>query len=357
MSSIHLDAIPNAEPSHAGHPVMGPTIQADSGHDPLHAAIPFPFQHVLFPHGFPVLIKSNDSSVIRAAEISWGAFKRRFGVPPLEVRFLISEATSRRRPPVPVFRAQSNLLTMVADAHNFGCCDLAAGFGFACLTKAATAHKNYLRYHFLDAMVYTLLDTQHLVALHAACVEMNGHGVLLVGDSGAGKSSLSYACTHRGWTYISDDSVSLILRRTGRTVVGNPQTIRFRPSAWSLFPELKGRPELRNGKPTVEIGTEHLRHIQTAYECSVDYIVFLNRQEAQLERAHLEPVPGEEAIRRLSGTPFPPELAVQEDRLAAVQRLLDAETYELTYQQFDSAIDLLEQLVGNPTTMNPDAGG
>jgi HPr Serine kinase C-terminal domain len=318
---------------------------ADDVIDSLQSSLALPFQQLFFPHGFPVLVKSNDSTVIKAAEVSWGGFKQRFEVPPLEVRFVISESASRR-PPVPVFRAQSNLMTMVADARNFACCDLAAGFGFAYLTKAAAAHKNYLRYYFLDAMVYTLLDTRHLVAVHAACVEMNGHGVLLVGDSGAGKSSLSYACTQRGWTYISDDSVSLVLHKTGRSVLGNPQTIRFRPSAWSLFPELKGRKELRNNKPTVEIETKLLRHIQTAFECAVDYIVFLNRQNSEPERPHLGPISREESVRRLACANFPEELSIQKDRSAAIQRLLDAEMYTLTYRQFAPAIDLLEQMAG-----------
>jgi hypothetical protein len=319
---------------------------ADDVMDSLQSSLALPFQQLFFPHGFPVLVKSNDSTVIKAAEVSWSGFRRRFEVPPLEVRFVISESTSSRRPPVPVFRAQSNLMTMVADARNFACCDLAAGFGFACLTKAAAAHKNYLRYYFLDAMVYTLLDTRHLVAIHAACIGMNGHGVLLVGDSGAGKSSLSYACTRRGWTYISDDSVSLVLHEAGRSVLGNPQTIRFRPSAWSLFPELKGRKELRNNKPTIEIGTELLLHIQTAFECTVDYIVFLNRQENDTERVHLGLISREEALRRLSGSRFPEELSIQTDRSAAIQRLLDAQMYQLTYRQFAPAIDLLEQMAG-----------
>jgi hypothetical protein len=332
MSSIHTNV--SAE-------------KADNAIDTLQSSIALPYQQLFFPHGFPVVVKSNDAAVIATAELSWRGFPQRFDMPPLEARFVISEATAaRRRPPVPVFRAQSNLMTMVADANNFGCCDLAAGFGFAHLTKNATARKDYFRYYFLDAMVYTLLDTQHLVAIHAACVERNGHGVLLVGDSGAGKSSLSYACTHRGWTYISDDSVSLVRHKSGRSVSGNPQTIRFRPSAWSLFPELKGRQRLRNNKPTVEIGTELLQHIRTAFECTVDYIVFLNRQESEVERPHFTPVSRERAIQRLACARFPEELSIQAGRIAAVQRLLDAELYELTYRQLDPAVTLLEQMAG-----------
>lgn len=316
-----------------------------SPNDPLHASVSLPHHHVLFPYGFPTQIKSNDPAVIRAAEISWGDFKQRFREAPIEVRFLVSEFHSRRRPPYPVFRAQANLLVMIADAHNFGCCDLVAGFGFACLTKAAVANRDYLRYHFLDAMVYILLEMQHLVALHAACVMKDGRGVLLVGESGAGKSSLAYACTRRGWTYISDDSTSLPCRRSGRSVLGNPRAFRFRPSVTTLFPELGGPTKARNGKPTVEIRTEDLPNIRTADEGTADFIVFLNRTDYENDAARLVPVSREDSLRRLCQNPWPAELPVHEERFQVLERLLDAQCFELTYTNLDPAIDVLDLLV------------
>ncbi len=312
--------------------------------DPLQASFPMPFQHVLFPFGFSVQIKSNEAGIVRLAEHSWGTFKQRFRDTPIEVRFLVSDFLARRRAPLPAFRAQSNLLTIVADAHNFACCDLATGFGFASVTRGTMMNRDYIRYHFLEAMVYTLLDTQHLVALHAACLAKHGRGFLFVGRSGAGKSSLAYACMRRGWTYISDDASSLLRRRSGRTVVGNPYSFRFRPSASVLFPELQGQIKLRNGKPTVEIRTEHLRESKTTRECTVDYVVFLNRRDDDSEPPRLSPVTREDGLRRLfQENVWPPELPRHEERVDAIERLLDAQLFELTYKAFDPAIGLLEQ--------------
>ena len=320
--------------------------QKASDTDPLRAYVPLPFHHVLFPYGFPLQIKTNNLAVIRLAEQSWGGFQRRYHDTPIELRILVSEVTSRRQPPVPIFRAQANLLTMVADANNFAACDLSSGIGFACLTRGTVTHQIYVRYHFLDAMVYTLLDTQHLVAVHAACVVKDGHGVLFVGPSGAGKSSLAYACMRRGWTYVSDDASSLLHRRPGRVVVGNPQTFRFRPTASVLFPEFQGQPRLRNGKPTVEMKTEQLSTNKTATECTVDYVVFLNRLEIDDEPPSLLPVARDESLRRLfQENVWPSELPIHEERLQTVERLLTAELLELTYKAFDPAIDLLEQII------------
>jgi hypothetical protein len=312
--------------------------------DPLHASAPLPFHHVLFPYGFPVHVRANHNGVLRAAETCWGSYRRVYPAPPLELRFFVSEASPSRIPPPPVFRAQANLLTLVADANHYGCCDLAAGFGFAQVTATAVNHPDYLRYHFLESMAYSLLDTRHLVAIHAACIGRRGHGILLAGESGAGKSSLAYACARRGWTYIADDASSVVLRKQGRTVVGNPRAFRFRPEVTALFPELKGAVHARNGKPTIEVETRRLPHVKVAYEYTVDHIVFLNRYTGDEGLPRLTPISARACLKRLFQNPWPSELAINQERDAAIERLLTAPAYELRYQEFDAAIDLLDTL-------------
>jgi hypothetical protein len=168
---------------------------------------------------------------------------------------------------------------------------------------------------------------------------------LFVGNPGAGKSSLAYACARRGWTYVSDDATCLVRRRPGRQVLGNPHGFRFRPTATTLFPELRGRVKLRNGKPTVEVRTEALTHLLTAHECTVDHVVFLDRRPQPAGPPHLTPLSEEECLRGLFYNPWPPELTIHQERLAAVERLLKAHLYRMEYLELDLAIDLLEQAV------------
>lgn len=313
--------------------------------DPLKASAPLPFHRVLFPYGFPLHVKANHNAILRAAETCWGSYRRIFREPPLELRFFVSEASPNQVPPPPVFRAQANLLTIVADANHYGCCDLAAGFGFAYVTATAVNHADYLRYHFLESMAYSLLDTRHLAAIHAACIGRRGRGVLLAGESGAGKSSLAYACARRGWAYISDDASSVVLRKQGRTVVGNPRAFRFRPEATTLFPELKGPLHARRGKPTIEVETKRLPHVKVAYEYTVDHIVFLNRNAGNEGAPQLTPISSRDSLKRLFQNPWPSELAINQHRDAAIERLLTAPAYELRYRDFDAAIDLLDTLI------------
>ena len=113
---------------------------------------------------------------------------------------------------------------------------------------------------------------------HAACVARDGRGVLLCGDSGAGKTSLAYHLARNGWTYVSDNEC-WIVRERGTLVAGNPARLRFRDSAVELFPELRGiAPRLHaNGKMSVETAAGALG-IATAEQCCATRVVFLRRQ-------------------------------------------------------------------------------
>jgi hypothetical protein len=264
----------------------------------------------------------------------------------MEVRCLVSPGGAAERPAAPVVRAQRDLLIAVASADNFWCCDLTRGFASAWVTESAATDTAYLRYHVIEAMAYSLMEALHVVSLHAACVSLGGHGVLLAGDSGAGKSSLAYACARRGWTYISDDASSLLRRGHERTVLGDPRLFRFRASAGALFPEFDGMREDRRsqGKPTIEVRTASMPGMRAAWECHVDSIVFLNRRDGQRGRAELSRLSGPDALDYFAQSPWPKDLPAEKTRQAAVDRLLGAEIYELRYRELDAAVDALEQI-------------
>ncbi len=66
----------------------------------------------------------------------------------------------------------------------------------------------HIRYELLEFAVFTLASrVQGLVGLHAACVGRGGRGLLLMGGSGAGKSTAALHCLLRGLEFLSEDSV------------------------------------------------------------------------------------------------------------------------------------------------------
>ena len=316
--------------------------------DPLKASVEFAHGRVFYPLGLPAHIKSNDRRILQAAELSWGSFQPRFDHVPVELRVLVSEERTNEELQIPTFRAQKNLMTVVSDANHFGSCDLAHGFGFACTSGQALEEGDFFRYHFLEGMVYTLLNTSHLATIHSACVSWRNRGVLLIGESGAGKSSLSYACARRGWTYTSDDAISILLDGRDRRVMGNSTAFRFRPSIVELFPELSGYVRQRNGKPTLEIRTDSLPNLLLSDETAVEYIIFLNRKLSN-SGPTLAPVSRYQSLEQLCLNPWPAELEAYSAQTKAIERLSEAPAFKLTYGGFDSAIDLIEQLIAGRT--------
>jgi len=315
--------------------------------DPLHVSTPLPYSVEVYPHGFPVSIVTNVPAVLAAANESWAEWRQKYAEAPVEVTCLVIGTGTPDAPAPRSFRARHNLFASVADAGNFICSDLTGGSALVCVTEATVARTEFFRYHFLEASAYSLLDVRHTASVHAACIMLDGHGILLAGDSGAGKSSLAYACARRGWTYISDDSTAVVLRDEGRTVLGNPRSFRFREKAGQLFPEFQGLKGRRRGygKPTIEVPTASLPAIRTGLEAQIDYVVFLNRHSAKSGAVKLVAVAREEALRRLYWQPWPPELEIGRNRLSAVERVLGAEAFEMHYRDLDSAVDRLQQLV------------
>ena len=314
--------------------------------DPLLAHVPLTHRAEFYPYGFAVSVVSNSPVVLQAARESWAGWPKRFDGPPLDLRCLVSEGAAPECLPPPVVRAQRNLIVWSADADNYWCGDMATGFASAWVTAGLAAETRYFRYHVLEAMAYCLLDSLHVVAVHAACVAWNGHGVLLAGDSGSGKSSLAYACARRGWTYIADDASSLVRRGTARIVLGDPRLFRFRATAGALFPEFEGMEESPHalGKPTIEVPADSLPAVRTAVESRVDAVVFLKRREGHDPRVELVPVAADDVIRRLSFSPWPADLPGVGERAAVLQRLADVGACEMSYCDLDAAADTLKQI-------------
>ena len=313
--------------------------------DPMMWGIELPLHGMFYPVGFPVEITTNSSEVLAAAEASWGQFAKSFSTSPIQMRLGVLPSASTVCPPAPSPRGQRNLITMIANQENFVALDTREGSAFGWLSEAAVRDRAYLRYYFLEATVWILLDSLYLTSVHAACVVLDGRGVLLCGDGGAGKSSLSYACARNGWTFLSDDSAKLIRRRQKPVVTGNPYQMRFRDSATKLFPELGSQPLTArlSGELSIELATVAHPEIAVTTECVVDYLVFLNRLEPEPEGLFL--FPKDRALQWLEQVVRYGEERVRDEHKAELRALVSAETLEMRYSSMDTALRLLEALV------------
>jgi hypothetical protein len=318
--------------------------------DPLGYDIPLPLRSRYYPMGFPLDLATNSTEIIEAADWLWQKFSlstevNRSEPRPATIRILVEDCDARTPPIAGMPRGRNHLVSFVHGPDNFAVCDLAGSFTFVCLTRDVACNQPYVRYHFLEPAGYLMIDARHLTPVHASCAALNGSAVLLCGESGAGKTSLAYACARRGWTYLSDDATHIVRGRDDRRVVGRPFRIRFRESARQLFPELnRFQPELRpNGKLDIEVETEKLG-IPVAVAGQASRIVLLNRRPEPVA-ATIAPVTRRKAARHLRNPAVYGDRNILWSQNRALASFLELPVGELTYHDFDSAERVLREFV------------
>lgn len=70
-------------------------------------------------------------------------------------------------------------------------------------------------------------DTEESKIIHATCISQEGRGVLLLGESGSGKSDLALRMMDRGAALVADDQVQLSKKGQELLAVA-PQSLRGR---------------------------------------------------------------------------------------------------------------------------------
>jgi hypothetical protein len=318
---------------------------AGNGHyDPLQSATPLPIQAEYFPMGYPLRVASNSERVHLTAASIWSRYPRLSSEPAVRLNIAVSAGNRALPPPPPSFRGRDHLFSVVADRDHFASADLRAGIGFAFFTD--TVSNDYLRYQFLEPLAYLLIAARYLTFTHSACVALSGRGILLCGDSGAGKTCLAFACARKGWTFISGDATAVVRGRDDYLLRGRPFEIRFRETAQRLFPELEQYPRAirPNGKDDIEIDPRDLR-LKCALEGTASQIVFLERSPSPIP-AVAETFPSTEALRRLEQAICFGDESSRRDQLRSLETLLTLPTHRLRYYDLDSAERVLRSLVG-----------
>jgi hypothetical protein len=308
-----------------------------------HEVPELPLLQRFYPFGFPTDMRTNQPEILSQAHDLWSSFEERFDTEPIRVYAHVLEGNAGECPPMPTTHIMQPLLTSIANGENYSIANLDQCTTQVVLSRETVNWHRYLRYFLLAPSPLCHIVTRYATAIHGGCVARNGRGVLLCGDSGAGKSSLSYACARAGWTFVSDDASFLLNNGEERRVTGNCHQIRFRPTAATLFPELAGLEVTPRaaGKPSIELPTAVLPNISCAQTTQVDYLVFLNRHAGG--RSELVPYRREVARHSMRQVLFGSAESLAAQYLS-LERLLRADVFELRYKDLDWAVDRLDTL-------------
>ena len=192
---------------------------------------------------------------------------------------------------------------------------------------------------FFLIVLLVLLRNYGLYGLHANAVVRDGVGVLIVGPSGAGKTTLTLSLMRDGWHYLSDDA--LMLRNSTRYVEAlalrrgfslTRKTVAFFPEILSPHTEDE---YLSDGKLALEIESVFPgKHIAA---CVPRAIVF--PQVTNVERSRLEPLDEMTALVNLIEQS--PGIATCRSSTAENLGLLKALVYQATSHRLLIGADVL----------------
>jgi len=117
-------------------------------------------------------------------------------------------ATSNRTPAAAKLHSGAGFLCGMVDADNFLIVAPQQGTALISVSRSMFDHPYHLRYEMIEFAVYLLAArAQGWIPLHAACVGRVGKGVLIIGASGAGKSTVALHCMQQGMEFLAEDSV------------------------------------------------------------------------------------------------------------------------------------------------------
>jgi hypothetical protein len=174
--------------------------------------------------------ESNSPELLRLVEHAYkGLPRHRFSsVPPIfRVKLMLTPTASdhahrlgaRAEPPPIAMLQGADFLGGATSTSTFVVFSPEQRTALVSVSREMLRFPYHTRYELIEFAVFTLAHrAQRMVSLHAACVGLDGRGILLMGPSGSGKSTVALHCLLNGFEFLSEDSVFVAphtMRATG----------------------------------------------------------------------------------------------------------------------------------------------
>jgi hypothetical protein len=259
--------------------------------------------------------ESDSRELLRLVESAFDGLPRhRLGATPprLRVRLLMTrDATKGRRaepPPLEMFSG-AGFLGGATGSSSFVTLSAEQGAAVVAVSPAQLRFPYHTRYELIEFAVFTLgARSQGLVPLHGACVGRKGRGVLLVGDSGSGKTTAALHSVLEGLDFVSEDSVFVAPATLRATGIANylhvrADALRLIQSA-SAVQAIRKSPiiQRRSGVRKFEVDLRRGNYRLAPSAPQLSAVVFLSADAADVarNRALLTRLPASAVVGRLA---------------------------------------------------------
>ena len=264
--------------------------------DPLGRSAPLAFEASFPVLGVPLRVRSNAEAVLDLAAAAFGAWR---GLPEglveatvmADLEVVVHPATDEPLPERLVHRRHGDVV-VAAGGPVVAAVLLTQRRALVFVPAQALAAEAWFDANVCEPAILAVTGRGR-VPLHAAAVVAGDHTLLLTGASGAGKSTMAYACAAAGFSVLSEDTIHVDLSGEPARLWGYAPQLWLAPDGVRFFPELAADPPVRRGDGTTRIraaaATPWAPTLTTAGRVSV---VLLDRSS---DEPSLTPIGGDEA--------------------------------------------------------------
>jgi hypothetical protein len=333
---------------------MRPSV--NQGIDPFGERSARPYHRSLRLLGARFRFESNSARLLTLVDQAFAGLPRpRLGgsSPRLLVRLQLTprrQRTSAAPPPPLNTYAGPGFVCGAIDACNLAVVSAAQGSALVVISRDMLRHAYHLRYELIEFAVYVLAARAlRLVPLHAAAVGLQGRGLLLMGDSGAGKSTIALHCLLQGLELLSEDAV--FVAPDGRAATGIASFLHLQRRGLKFLRGHAGAGRIRSspiirrrsGAEKYEIDLRRSGYRLAAAPLSIQALVFLSKRRAGDDRL-LVPLAARRRAARL--TALQPYAAAQPGWGQFKRSLAGVRTFELRRGSHpDAAVAALRRLL------------
>lgn len=208
------------------------------------------------------------------------------------------------------------------------------------------ANEDEARYLIIRECIEALCDPIEVAAIfHAGCAFINGKGVLLAGETGHGKSTLTLGLVEAGCTYVADDMVAL--HRDGMSAIALPLVAGLKAGSLDLPAIRRLLSRALGGSPSPRPDVTYLLPDDCAVAGSRIQVnaIILPEYKARGQLS-VEKVAPEDALAQIltSGT----ELSRRSRTIKPLARLLNqVPSYSLKFSDLEGARQVCLRLLGH----------
>jgi hypothetical protein len=243
--------------------------------------------------GARIRFESNSEELLRLVDWAYAGLPRHElsrVVPKLRVRLVLSSPQRKRAGVVPAplqMMSGAGLVAGATGCSNFVVVSPHEHGALLVVSPRMLRFPYHTRYELIEFAVFTLTArAQGLVAMHGACVGSAGSGVLLMGPTGAGKSTVTLQCLIEGLEMLAEDSVFVAPDTLLATGVSNFLHVRADSLRWiaerAMVAKIRQSPVIRrrSGVRKYEIDLRAGGYPPAKRPLKIGAIVFLSAQGA-----------------------------------------------------------------------------